>query len=292
MKNPMAFGKSVSAIVAVLSIAICSSPTALAEDDFANVVIFAENSVDMDQDSAVISGDVAVNAEDDGGVEGPDPRELIIGVQASTPSGYFVKADTIRVKQDADVDGDVFCNDISGPGSGGLTCQDPMLPAFATLPPFEEFRVDPMTVLDDVTVKVNKTKTLAAGDYGNIKVKQNGTLKLSGVYNILSLDVKLQGKVRFLGPTDIRIQGGLELDQDASMKPTGSSGAEPNEMVLYVQGEDGPNPKAADIGVQAQVKANLYVPIRNDQVRSGCGGRGSVSCARCQARCSGDGKTR
>ena len=229
-------------------------------DGFQTIVIFASNSVQTRQDAVVSSGDVVVNRAP---AEEGTPillglRELDLGKQTVTPSTFFLKADRIRVRQDAVVDSDLFCNDISGPGSGGLSCRPTTLPAFTLLPDFSEYRVatePPAPPVVDVTVKKNKTETIDEGDYNDVKVKEQGKLKLTGgIYNFRSLDLKLQAEVVALAPTEIRILERFSGDQESVVK--GGSGVGADEVVLFVGGINGTdgalgsNPKAVDIGVQ------------------------------------------
>src|SRR5574341_242195 len=92
------------------------SPLPAVSEPPQNYVVFATNSVFLEQNAEVLSGSVGVNDESPGPVL-DSQVELTVGMDVTTPPGFVLQADRIRVKSGAQVASDVFCNELTNSGS-------------------------------------------------------------------------------------------------------------------------------------------------------------------------------
>lgn len=225
--------------------------------------VFATHSIWLKQNSAILSGSVAVNDS------GAPPFlasnvELVVGQGASTPSGTELKAHGIRVKQGAAVNSDVFYNQLTNNGAITGALNTPLsLPLFTTLPPFQSAPAGSQ----DITVAQNDSISLAPGDYGDIKVKKKGIILFTGgIYNIRSIDFGNNTKMLFGGPSEVRVEEKFETGQKAYVGPQDTTAMSAKDIVFYVAGMNGNNgnlggatPRAAKLGLNSTVFANFYV---------------------------------
>ena len=249
-----------------------------ASDDFDDAVIVATNSAFLEQNSQVVDGDVVVNDASPGPTLASQ-KELTIGLGVTTPAGFAVKADSIRVRSSAVVGGDVFCNELDD-GSGAVTCTALPLPVFAALPPF--VAAEPRPDAADVHVASGGSAVLAPGDYGDVTVKQNGSLLFTGgIYNLRSLDAGIAVNLVFAAPSEVRIAGRFDTDQSSYVGPQPGAAVTAADVVFYVAGINGAGgnlgatPKAAQIGLGNSVEANFYVPNGTLWLRQGSVATGS-----------------
>lgn len=233
---------------------------------FSNVVIFATNSVDLEQSSEVLTGSVVVNNGGSGATLGCSNRRLCVGIAVTTPQGYDIKADSIQVKSQATVFGTASCNSLLNNGNpAGLTCTPLALPVFATTPTF--VTESPRPSAPDVYVPIGGSAVLPPGDYGHIDVRENGVVTFTGgVYNVNLIDFGIHTTVKFQAASEVRVQSKLSLDENSSLKPAAGSGITASDIVFYVAGINGNSgnlgatPKAAKLGIGTVVEANFYVP--------------------------------
>ena len=244
--------------------------------DFSDVVIFATNSVHINQGVMVSSGDVVVNDSSPGPV-------LNAGVELSimrtvTIAGNAM-ADSINLSNKANILGTRECN---APDSSGVVCTGLALPVFFEVPAFQEavLRTEPPLPHDpglgeDVAVGLAEEKTLDAGFYGDITIDKGGRLVFSGgVYNIGSImPVSTTGgpcspdpcrRLEFQAPTDLRIFGRFDTNKDALIGPEEGSGISAADIVIYVGSSNldptDPSslPPAATVGQRSTIEANFY----------------------------------
>ncbi|MGH7597474.1 MAG: hypothetical protein ACREOI_14060, partial [bacterium] len=228
-----------------------------------NYVVFATNSVFLEQNAEVLSGSVGVNDESPGPVL-DSQVELTVGIDVTTPPGFVLRADRIRVKSGAQVASDVFCNELTNSGSitGDLTLSLD-LPLFSSLPPFHAAPAGTQYI----EVPNNASISLAAGDYGDIVVKAGGTILFTGgIYNLRSIDARDNTNLLFAAPSEVRITDKLDSDLNVYIGPSQGAGIEASEVIFYIAGINGASgnlgatPKAAQIGISNTVLANFYVP--------------------------------
>jgi hypothetical protein len=240
---------------------------------FSPVVIFAINSVHLQQDSQVHSGAVVVNTGDPGATLGCSNRKLCVGIGASTPAGYAAKADSIQVKSQGAILGSAFCNSLVNNGSQpNLTCSPLALPVFPNLPSFTA--ESPRDSAADVTVPAGGSATLPPGDYGTIVALQDAVVTMTGgIYNVRELDFRQDTTLRFEAHSEVRIEGKLSIDEDSFVGPAPGAGVTAADIVFFVAGVNGSNgnlgatPKAAKIGIGATAQASFYVPFGTLHIR-------------------------
>src|SRR5436189_506219 len=80
-----------------------------------NAVLLATNSIQLDRDTSVLSGDVIVNNATVGAVLGE--RALSLDKNAITPAGYKLAATSVDLDQGALAGGDVYYNTLTNDGS-------------------------------------------------------------------------------------------------------------------------------------------------------------------------------
>lgn len=263
-------------VLCLILMAMVCVAGAWADGAVEDAVVLATNSAHISKDVVVLGGDVIVN-------DSSDLLTLADGVELSFDRGSTVadaaKADSIKADNNVSI-GTVECNALD---SSGVICTGLGLPVFSALPPFEEAVVRPEAPLphdpgqgEDVSVGVDQTETLAAGDYGDITIDKGGTLVLAGgVYNVASIGFasSVGGQcpfpcrsLEFQAPTELRIFGTFDSGKATFIGPGDGSTADASSIVLYVGGTNldpaDPNssPQAAKVGEGSTVEANFYVP--------------------------------
>lgn len=234
---------------------------AVIPDGFSEVVILGAESVLIDQDVVITSGDVVANEAD------PDPQppppglyELFFDKRATTAGS--LRADSVFIGKGASVGGDVAYNELVNQGAiagGEIT---PLgLPVFGFLPLFFTGPSDG----PDVTVLDFATQSLAPGDYGAVVLGEGATLELTGgVYNLRSITMtEPDASLLFGGGSEVRVAERIVTRQRAVVGPADGSGAAPSEIVFYVAGGDathGSRPEAVSLDQDNTIGASFYVP--------------------------------
>jgi len=236
------------------------------EEGFSDVVIFATNSVHLEQNGAVLSGNVVVNDSSPGPTLASDV-ELVIGIGAGTPLDSALYADRILVKSGGVVSGDVYVNALENNGEVLGDIFPLTLPVFDLLPPFVQGPAEGETPPGDVLVENGQVLELSEGTYGDVTVKLNGKILFTGgVYNFRNIDFRDATTMSFAAPSEIRVSEKFATGQNSYIGPEAGSGVTASEIVFYVNGINGSNgnlgatPKAAKIGLSNEVYANFYVP--------------------------------
>ena len=253
--------------------------------DLANAILFALDNIEIKKDSELYSGNILVNRafensdeddddddddedEDDhghgGGHGNNDDNEndddddyefqLVINKDVVTAEGYSVKADRIQIKEDAEISGDVYYNNLDNDGDiNGSEITPLALPLVATLPPFKSAP----SGNSDVDVDDDDTETLDAGDYDEIEVDDDVTLILTGgVYNIHSLKLDKRASLLFTGPTEIRIEDDVEMKRNSFSGPQTDSGVSAAEIIFYIAGVE----NAVKLEKNSDFYGTLYAP--------------------------------
>ena len=202
-----------------------------------------------------------------------DSAELVLGEQVHTASHVEISAPNVRVKQKATVEGRlVYTNLVSEGKNAHIENQQQVgaehWPLFGSGAAFDlpVFRTGtPGT--EEVDVKQKDSATLAEGVYGNVRVRQKGTLIFTGgTYHLQDFDIGQHVTVYFEAPTVLLIKDRFALDQKAVLKPADESGITAADILIYVEGINGKNgklnstPVAAKVGIQAHCEANIYAP--------------------------------
>src|SRR5258708_23640127 len=98
-----------------------------------NAVLLATNSIQLDRDTTIVSGDVIVNNAAAGPILGEKALSLDRGV--TTPAGYKIAATSIDLDSGAIVHGDAYYNTLVNQGSITGALFTPLaLPVYASLP--------------------------------------------------------------------------------------------------------------------------------------------------------------
>jgi len=245
------------------STSVIRSPLPAAIEPPENYVVFATNSVFLEQNAEILSGSVGVNDESPGPVL-DSQVELTVGMGVTTPPGFVLKADRLRVKSGAQVASDVFCNELTNSGSitGDFTLSLD-LPLFSSLPPFQTAPAGTQYI----EVPNNASISLAAGDYGDIVVKAGGTILFTGgIYNLRSIDARDNTNLLFAAPSEVRMAHKFDSDLEVFIGPVQNAGIDAANIIFYVAGINGntgnlgATPKAAQVGISNTVLANFYVP--------------------------------
>lgn len=237
-----------------------------------SIAVLATHSIWLEQNSEILSGSVVVN-------ESGDPPfldsqvALSVGIGSSIAAGYDLKANSIKVKQNATVACNVHYNELSNNSTitGSLTT--PLsLPVLPTLPPFQTGAPGG----ENITLAQNEERTLAPGDYGDVVVKMGGKVIFTGgIYNLRSLNSGDNTHLVFRAASQVRTAEKFETGQGAFIGPETGAAIRARDIVLYVAGINGPNgnlgatPKAAKVGLSNTVFANFYVPNGTLWLRQG-----------------------
>jgi len=225
-----------------------------------NAVLLGTNSIQLDRDCVVVSGDVIVNDATVGAVLGE--KALSLDRDVTTPAGAKVAATSIDLDQGAVVGGSAYYNTLVNQGTiVGAQFTPLALPVYATLPPAN---VRPAGV-DAVAVPDFTSAALDEGAYGNVTVGRGATLLLNGGgYAFLSLTVARDGSVRYAGPVDIVIAGRVELGNNTTIAPATGSGLTAAAARIQADGVNGAGgaltstPPAMHVGQGGKVSATLY----------------------------------
>lgn len=252
----------------VLTLLLClllPATPARGQAGFARVVLFATNSIRLKNRATVTSGDVVVNAAS----AGPtlfSGYELELDPDASTPAGYALKADSVRLKNNAVAGGDVAYDQLWNQGTIQGNQSSPLaLPVFDTLPPF--YSPAPAPGAADVAVAPGGSAMLTPGEYGGLTIGDGGTLRLSGgIYDVRSIAMGAGSHLLFAAPSQVRVAASFFSDRGAEIGPDVGVSLAAHNLVFYVAGPNGPGggllttPLAAELGEESRVQANFYVP--------------------------------
>ncbi|HVS64410.1 MAG TPA: hypothetical protein VMT85_13010, partial [Thermoanaerobaculia bacterium] len=142
-----------------------------------NAVLLAFNSIQIDRDVKVLSGDLVVNDASPGPVLGE--AELSLDRAVTTAAGHSLRANGIDIDSAAVIGGDVVFNHLSNDGTiEGAQVSPLALPVFSELPPLAEPSDRPSE--GDVAVANGATVVLAEGSYGALTIGTGGVLQLTG----------------------------------------------------------------------------------------------------------------
>ncbi|MBI5051943.1 MAG: hypothetical protein HZB52_01580, partial [Chloroflexi bacterium] len=119
-----------------------------------------------------------------------------------------------------------------------------------------------------VDVREEGALTLAAGSYGDLRVRSKATITFTGgVYTFKSWDIGEEVKLYFTAPSEIRIAENLDTNAKTYLGPKpGVAGLTAKEIRIIVLGQNGRNgnpnaePRAAKFGERNKVIANVYTP--------------------------------
>jgi hypothetical protein len=225
-----------------------------------NAVLLARNSIQIDRDSVVVSGDVIVNDATSGPVLGELALSLDRGV--TTPAGYKIVGTSIDLDSTAAAGGGAYYNTLVNQGTIAGTLFTPLaLPVFASLPP----ALARPPGLGNVTVPNSGQLTLDEGAYGSLTIGNGATLRLSGGgYAFRSITVGNGGSIRYVAPAGLVVSGRADFAANAVVMPADGSGLTSAAIRIQVDGVNGTTgalsatPPSVHVGQSSRIFATLY----------------------------------
>jgi RHS repeat-associated protein len=227
--------------------------------DLGSFSILATNSIWLKKNS-MSTGNIGVN----GATAGPwvnTQAQLVVGKNVVIPAEISLFADSIKIKKDAVINGGVYTNLLDNKGTINGPVTNPLgLPLFDLLPVFRSAVVG--IGASNIEVPNGQEVVLAPGEYGDIIVKKNGSLKFTGgVYNILSIDAKKFSSLSFEAVSEVRIQQTLRTKKASFVGPATGSNLNAEDIQFFIEGtDDGSTPRTAKFGQSNSVDAHFYVP--------------------------------
>ncbi len=250
--------RKVFCIFAVL--VILPTFTANASSNISSFSVFATNSVWVRLGADVNSGNIGVKDAS----PGPwldSQSEVSIGHNVNVADGVSIYGDSIKVKTGASAF-DVYYNELTNNGTIRGSKYIPLdLPLDITVPAFPT----PAPGTEDHNIPRGGSLTLDAGSYGEIMVRKNATLILTGgTYHFENLDLgSSNAKVLFQAPTDLIINNRLGPGKNAVIGPDYGSGISAKDIRIYVNGINGSTgnlgetPQAVQIARDNILRANI-----------------------------------
>ena len=246
--------------------------------DARTFVVLAAEGINVDQLGTVVKGSVGVNIVSAGpylagNVELKLSQKFVMQDAASQ-----ILANRIAVDQ---------LSTLANPGYNALTGSPTVLGTRATsltLPLVANFPALPTMTpgTQAIALKQNTKTALAAGTYGALTADQNNVITFTGgIYNFASWTIGQNAKLYFSAPTEIRIAGRIQIDQNGFIGATpGVNTVTARNILIYVAGVNGSNgaitasPKSVMLSQNAVINANLIAPngtIQMDQKMTGTG---------------------
>lgn len=274
-------------------------PPLVADTSFS---VFGLNSVKIDKQAVVLSGDVGSNA-----VEGrsehysrakpgprpghrPGPRAdagVTIGKGAALREGTRIFANWVKIEKDAVVY-DVYYNELENKGRILGEMITPLELPVWEVPVFLES--EPGS--EDVKVKGRKgdgVVELAAGAYDKVEIGHDGQLQLSGgTYHFSRLKMDKDAALVCLAPATILVAEGLEGHDQIYIGPAAGSGISAADIVFYfggIEDQEGKKKKSESkikkvlIGKKSRIMANIYAPNSTLEIKKESEVQGSLVAA-------------
>lgn len=241
--------------------------------------LIASNSIWVKANAAVEGGHVGVLDASlglwlDSGVE------ISIGPGAKVADGLRIYGDSVKLWPKASV-GDVYHNDLQNDGEIRGEAVTPLyLPLEVEMPPLPPIKPGKK----NYRVPAFRAKTLKPGGYRDVTVGLRGTLKLKeGVYHFRNLNLGYKSQLFCLGPgpTEVRIKKRLYPGYKAKIGPLPTTNLTAKELLFFVKGTNGnlfdlfAYPRAAEIGLLNQVRANIVAPNGTIAIDAGSDVQGS-----------------
>lgn len=221
--------------------------------------------LDARRDLHVESGNVGVY-DHSAGIPDTGGVELNVDLDGRLPADGLVAAETVRLGArvsagevlhvDGLTAGDGATYTPRGPCDPDAAANDircAYVPLWSTLPAF--LAATPGTT----SLSLNGTRSVLPGDYASLVARPNSVVTLQpGDYSFSSMELMATSRLRFTGPTTVRVAGRV-VSQYAAVEATG--GATASDLVFHVGGTD-PSPvgSAVELRPGSVVAANFYAP--------------------------------
>jgi len=238
-------------------------------------VALGQEGIYLKHGATVVSGDVGANVAADGPYLSDD-SEVVIGTHVTfLNASSRLMGDCVRVKENAEVY-DVYANNLDLDGNTSLLgtydtpLNLPIVPAFPEVPEF-------IPGTEKIEVKKGEVLVLEAGSYGSLDVDKDAAIIFTGgVYNFTEWEIKKNANLFFETPSEIRISGRIQVDKGSYIGPAlDAQEISAPDIVIYILGTNGKNgylgasPKAAVLGLDSKIFANIYVPNGTLHIRHG-----------------------
>ncbi len=207
---------------------------------------------------SMVSGDIAVNQASSGPFLDSGVA-LVVGHDMVLPPAINLRADSIKVKTGAVINGKVYHNSLENNATINGAISTPL--AFPALDELPFFRAATLGTVSDINVAAGTTHVLAPGDYGVITVNNNATLQFTGgLYQIQKIDAKKTTSLLFDAPSEVRIKENLKTKQSSTLGPSAGATLDAGDIKFYVEGADVGNTLAIEFGHTHTVKGHFYAP--------------------------------
>jgi serine/threonine-protein kinase len=194
--------------------------------------------------------------------------ELTVGVYVSVPTGRILKADKIRLKNRANVQGTTEANTYAQATSAVIANKLSPLTTLPRLPFF--LKGTPGQANINVT---GQELTLASGQYANVTVRQAKKLVLQGgFYQVHDIDLKRESSLECQSQCYLTVKADIIADKKVTVK---AASGNPNDFLIYVEGGDAAaqpmaaSAKSVQLAGLAHITANIYAP--NGRLMFGAG---------------------
>ena len=208
-------------------------------------VLLATRSIQLDQGTQVVSGDVVVNDASAGPFLGE--KQLSLDSGANTPAGASLIANSIDLDGGAVAGGDVYYNTLVNAGTiGGQTFTPLALPVFSVLPAL----LNRSAGSEDVVVAEDTIVDVEDGDYAMLVVEEGATARfLGGGYTFTHVNIARGGAIVCDAPCNTVVKGNLSADADALI----GDGTNAAAVHFHVHGN-------VTTGRASRVSANVLAP--------------------------------
>jgi hypothetical protein len=257
-----------------------TQPSALG---LAPLALVAEEGIAIERGVTVDGGGIAVRSVSEGPYLTSTEAELVLARDVRvTDQEAVVAADTVRIDRDVQVPNLVY-NDGSVVGTVTGTTTSPV-----TVPLDVQLPTPPLLVAgtQDVTVPRGTARALAPGDYGQLEVARDSTLRLAdGEYVFGSVNIARNVKVTFTAGTYLVVVGPMALDREVTVVPAEAATPPHPPLPVAVLAVDGDAARpAADpavrIGRDGQLDLSLLAPAGTVTVDRDTALRGSIIATR------------
>ncbi|HJW94052.1 MAG TPA: Ig-like domain-containing protein [Thermoanaerobaculia bacterium] len=252
-------------VVTVAAFALLLASLALAQPAplppaVGNAVLLATNSIQVDRNVHVVSGDLVVNAAPTSPILGE--QQLSIDQGVTTPAGFALKANAVDIDAGASVAGSVYYNSLQNNGAIAGTLNTPLaLPVISQLPTLGNATAG----TQNFSVANGQTQVIGTGAYGALSVDRNATVRLpGGPYVFASITLARGATIVWDGPGEVDIIGGMTLGADCTISV--APGVTTKHRLFLVHGSNG-----ITFGSDNSVSSTFFAP--NGKIDAGNGSK-------------------
>lgn len=220
--------------------------------------VLAKNSISIKEGAIIVNGKVGVN-DITGGPFLKSSSALYVGEGAQILSAASLLSDSIRIKGNTIVEGDISFNTLSNEGIiNGNQITPLTLPLLGSLPPFNSG----VPGTNDIVIEEDQLLTITPGAYGSITVKEGGTLFFTGgLYEVQLINASDQTSLLFQGASEVRVKETLNTKEKSTIGAAEFSNLNAFEIVFYVEGTDtGDDPRVIIFGAESTILGHFYAP--------------------------------